>query len=1163
MGKEYSDLERIDTVNHANQSEFDDPNDQDQESEYQRSRHQSEVNQNLNFKNDIRKKASTMMHKLNRGEKMETPIESYAESRVSWQSGLQNSGVRSKVSSILSRKSGRRKTKKRVTFFDMQILPEEKEPEEKFIERVPQGSVKLNKEQREKLIEVLEGPAQEDEDIILTLNEDQVLDVVNLNVGRENLKIALNESQMQEIRSKSTNRLSIYPKNFFAMVEKNKLKGSRLTVYPGEFFEGLEQRPSMARKSIADTRQKAISVYPKDLFDLVEKAISSGDVTAYPQELFDLLKEFKDVDVHETTREKAKSLYPSEFMEMAEKQAERSRDRQKTIYPKELFELADQEKVNADRVSVYPKDLFNMLEKEARKRNISIYPGDFFRMLQEDYENIVELNPEQVEKVVKANSGQRSTQIVISPNQRKTLLAELKLHKEKEEEAKKEMNLGDDDEDMAVNEDILEPPTLKLDKDQVMDIFNQNCVMNGAEISLTASQMNLLEDEEEGDSVRETVIGGAYYDALMDSLVDDYGQRISLANLSVRDRKTVLSNLREKTFSVMVKGEKDETPQLIDEAYFDVDEDAIVNVRTNEVISIGTLNSGERVRVLSMITNKNNKPSPSVLYGNVYYDALVDELVDRNGKRHTLKKMSLLELKNLIVDQDCEKVNVVVQPNDTKVMVLEDVTYLPLDDCLVDAQNRKTILTDLNDEQRVLLMSALGDKKGTLLNEQDSKMRVRLSTKGGIIAVSNSISEHESKDFNVRIHVAEDSDLNDKHRDVEAIRNRKKTGYPGKRKMVEEEEEEDFPKVYLTKEENEELDPEDYEGREKVRNRKKTSNPNTSSKVKTMDQLFDENPNERYRGSMAMRKKNYTGGMRNKANTIHPKGRKLAKKQSVRIGGEEMIMFVDETGKKVVGNARKGKKISPKRLTTYRKKKSKRERNTILGRLTETDKEKMIEEEFLKNKRKSKATRKSKISAKKSIVMENIERNSKPSFVKKLIAGGDKEMITEKRHTLGGDKKRKSKFKGRTKAKTFMNKDRLNKHKSGESLLSESNEPIEEETKVVVEPETVDLREDEQEMELKKSLSPEEKLQKFEEMKKNSGVSEGGRRTFVHTRKSKRESPSRHRGKTFANKLIEEEITEEDPKPRDVLVHEYHDSRPVPDDKHSKSIIYKLIRRIQ
>ena len=132
---------------------------------------------------------------------------------------------------------------------------------------------------------------------------------------------------------------------------------------------------------------------------------------------------------------------------------------------------------------------------------------------------------------------------------------------------------------------------------------------------------------------------------------------------------------------------------------------------------------------------------------------------------------------------------------------------------------------------------------------------------------------------------------------------------------------------------------------------------------------------------------------------------------------------------------------------------------------------------------------------------------------------------------------------------------RVNKNKSGESLLSESNEPIEEETKVVVEPETVDLREDEQEMELKKSLSPEEKLQKFEEMKKNSGVSEGGRRTFVHTRKSKRESPSRHRGKTFANRLIEEEIIEEEPKPRDVLVHEYNDSRQGPDDKHSKHLI--------
>ena len=1126
MGKELSGLEKIETMNHANESIFDDPNENDDSSDQNRSRHQSEANKKLNNGKNIRQKASTIMHKF---PERESKFNSKADSRVSWTSGgLHNSGVRS---SIMSRKSGRRKTKKRVTFFDMQILPEEKEPEERFVEKVPKGSVKLSKEQREKLIEVLEGPTQEDEDIILTLDEDQVMVVVKDNVGEDGLKIAIDDEQVRNLKSKSQNRLSIYPKNFFAMVEKNKLKGSRLTIYPGEFFEGLEQRPSMARKSISEIRNKAISIYPKDLFDLVEKAMNDGEVTAYPQEIFDLLKEFGDYDIDENTRKKAKSVYPQEFLEMAEKQAERTRDRQKTVYPKELFELADQEKVNGDRVSVYPKDLFNMLEKEARKRNVSIYPGDFFSMLQEDYSNIVELNPEQTEIVVKANTGQRSTQIVISPDQRKSLLAELKEHKVREEEMKKELNLIDEDDEMAVNDDILQSPRLVLEKDQVMDIFNQNCVMNGAEISLTQSQMDILEDKE---SVRDTVIGGAYYDGLMDELVDDFGQRLSLANMSMRDRKTVLSNLKEKTFSVMVKGENDEIPELIDETFYDVEKDAIINTRTNEEINIGVLNSDDRIRVLTMITHKNKNPSPSVLFGNVYYDALVDELVDKKGKRHTLKKMSLLDIKNLVDSQDCDRINVVVQPNETKVMVLENVTYLPIEDCLVDNQNRKTQLTDLNDEQRILLMSALGEKRGTILNDQDSMMKVRLSVVGGILPGVD--SESDNRNYNVRIEEAEDSDMESKERDLEAIRGRKKTGYPRKRKDTQE----SMPKIYISKTQDNILDPDDIEGREKLRNRKKTQNPGTDSNVKTVDELFDQNENERYRGSMAFRKKNLTGGLRNKANTIHPKGRKL-KKKSVRIGGKKMVMLVDETGRKILGDPKKGKKISPKRLTMFKKKKKARTRNTILGRLTEKDKDNLIEEEFVKNKRKSKLTRKSKISGKKSIVMENIERTSKPSFVKRLLEGGDNENITEKRHTIGGKKSKKS---IRSKAKTFMGKDLEQKDKSVESLLSEDNsEKIEE--KQIVNPEVIDMREIEDQKEFEevtKGMTPEEKLQKFEEMKVNNGVSTGGRRTFVHTRKSKRESPPKDRRKTFTNKLIEEKnkIIEEVPEPRDLLVHEFN-----------------------
>jgi hypothetical protein len=1025
----------------------------------------------------------------------------------------------------------------------MQILPEEKEPEENFIEKVPVGSVKLNKEQREKLIEVLEGPTQEDEDIILTLNESQVKGVVTQNVGGENVKIALSPEMVKQIRSNSEKRVSVYPKNFFAMVEKQKLKGSRLTIYPGDFFEGLEQRPSMARKSIVELREKAISIYPKDLFDLVEKGLEEGKIDSYPQEIFDLLKAYGDYEVDEETRKKAKSVYPSDFMNMAEKQSERTRDRNKTVYPKELFELVDQEKVNKERVSIYPKELFKMLEKEARGRNMSIYPKDFFEMLNEEYANVVELTPEQTEVIVKANSGQRSTQIVISPDQRKTLLAELKEHQIREEEMKKEMNLNAEGDEMAVNDDFLEAPTLKLEKDQVLDIFNQNCLMDGAQIELTESQMNLLEKP---DPVRETIIGGAYYDAMLDELVDDYGQRITLSRMSVRDRKTVLSNLREKTFSVMVKGEEDDIPVMIDEAFFDVEKDAIVNTRTDEVITTGTMNEGQRMRVLSEINHKNKSPSPSVLLGNVYYDAMVDELVDKRGQRHTLKKMSLLDLQNLVNEQDCERVNVVVQPNESKVMILEDVTYLPIEDCLMDAQDRKTVLTDLNEEQRMLLMSALGDRKGTILNENESMMKVRLSMKGGLLFPSRSDSQVESQEFKVRVQNVNDSEIDERERDIEAIRNRKKTGYPVKRPLTSsEEEEKEYPSIQIHKEDNE-LNPDEEKEKEMIRNRKKTENPNAHRKsgIKTVDDLFEENENLRYRGSMAFRKKNYSGGMRSKAKTIHHKGKKMMKKKSVKIAGENMVVVIKENEKKVLGDPKRGKKISPKRLTMMKKKKGKKGRHTILGKLTEEEKNKLVEEEYVKNSRKSKATRKSKISAKKSIVMEDVERRSKPSFLKKLIEGETGE-VPEKRHTLGGKGDREE-DNMRGKAKTFMNKDMEVKGETSEDEKREHQ---------VVEPELVDMREGEDEMKLEEEegLTREEKLKKFEEMKKNSGVSEGGRRTFVHTRKSKRESPNRSRGKTYANKLREDSPVIPEEKTRDVVMHEYQDPRHrSSDERHRK-----------
>ena len=433
-------------------------------------------------------------------------------------SGAVYSSNKSKTLSILIKKyDNNRRTRKRVTFCEFNSISEDEHEEDKpekekedFIQKVPKGSVKLSKEQRQKLIEILEGPASEDEDILLTLNKNQVSNLLKLNVAGNNVQIALDQTHLDILNNNSSanRRISVYPKNFFAMVEKSKLKGSRLSVYPENFFEESSFNKSK-RMSVLGMRSKAVSVYPKDLFELVESNKRKSSISEYPQQMFDLLKAFGDYDIDEATRERVRSVYPKEFLEMAEKQVERCRDKRNTIYPKELFELVEEEREIGSRVSIYPKDLFKLLEGEARCRNMSVYPGDFFNMLNEEYGKVVELTPDQIKTVLKCNSGERDTQIVISSSQRNDLLEKLKEHRSREEQLERDIRDSNDDlRDSILDEELIEPFELDLEKNQVMDVLNQNCLVNGAEIELTDSQLRSLKNL---GTIKHTIIGETYY----------------------------------------------------------------------------------------------------------------------------------------------------------------------------------------------------------------------------------------------------------------------------------------------------------------------------------------------------------------------------------------------------------------------------------------------------------------------------------------------------------------------------------------------------------------------------------------------------------------------------------------------------------------------------
>jgi hypothetical protein len=735
--------------------------------------------------------------------------------------------------SILRKKNKSIKARKSVRFSMREVEQEEMDVNEEFIRKVPTGTILLTNEQRDMLIEVLEEPDNEEDDLILSLEPGQVKEVVKENFSGDNATVVVDLAEKRNVTNSKNSRVSIYPRNFFAMVEKQRLKGSRLSVYPENFFDNIEK--GVARRD-PSRKPERVSMYPKDLFELVDEEMDAGRISTYPQEMYDLFRECKDEDSAPGVRKKAKTIYPGEFLNLVDKQTERgTRKRQRTVYPKELFEMAEQEKINGERVSVYPRELFSMLSKQAKKERASVYPKDLFDLLDTEYSNVIKLTPMQSESLVKKNLNEDTTHIVLSEDQRKDLLGKLKKHKKEEEEK------GNDE------TDLLE---VDLEKDQVLDILHQNCMTEGTEIKLTPKQK---EDLVEVRKIRPTVIGNEYYDVLVDQLVNDKGDRLELNRVEGLKRRSLLDQVGPKKVSVIEVNE-DENPEVLSKTHYDTKQDEIVSRKTRKsVLKLGENEESRKSRISNFTRKSMMNARRTSLLGQVYYDAMVNELVDETGNRHSLDDKTPKEISEILKDKEVEKVPVLVEDEGGKddALILKQVEYMPGKDCLVDEKGRKTGLNDLSNTERQSLMKILGERRGTKVS-------------GGTGSVYTSKDHTEPVGKKARFGSGnKPMTFVDRERDLEKIRQRKKTGHPGN---------------LLKKKKKLETD-------------------------KLKEDILHGETSPENRGSMVYNKKRSPGRM-NRANTMHPKDRTSPD-----------IELVPETSPERSGS--RGKNIQGKRMTVY------------------------------------------------------------------------------------------------------------------------------------------------------------------------------------------------------------------------------------------------------
>ena len=608
--------------------------------------------------------------------------------------------------------------------FGQQVVPDRLDTNQEFLNQVPGGQVELTRQQRDKLIQVLRTHDSEEDDILLSLNRDQTKDVVRQNLGAPEMCVSINDLEFQKGVTHEDG-VRLFPRDFYPLVEKNKLRNSEIKEVPKKDLTLVERRPIMLRKPISEAVSNQDRMYPKDMLELVEKHQEKGDLAGYPQEIFDLVQAIGETEGDPELMERAKDIFPDEMMEILEEQPERHKYGENLLYTEENVEVSDQEKLHGERVSFFAKQLLDLLNKEAQENDKVLFPKRLMKTLQDKYSRVVHLDPEQREHAIQMLSEKGASQVVISPENRLEILKTLTDHKNQETEAMEEMQIDPEDPNFTINDDLVGPCIVKLSPDQIMDILNQNCMVDGIPLYMTEAQAESLS---KGVPPSRTLQGVAYYEGNNNRLIDEDGNQISLDDLPMQEKQKLLEDLKGKRFHVGVEDPK-KLPRIIEEVFYDPSIDSIVDTRSGGKHSSKDIDTGNRNNNLRTLEKKNLRPMPVAMANQPYYDALVDELVDNEGDRHNLKDLTLREVEDLVAENEAEEVPVIIQPDGRNILLLENVQYLPIEDSLTDQKNRKTILTDLTPDERLSLMEALGDRKGIQLNDtrgsQDSKGELR------------------------------------------------------------------------------------------------------------------------------------------------------------------------------------------------------------------------------------------------------------------------------------------------------------------------------------------------------------------------------------------------------------------------------------------------------
>ena len=87
---------------------------------------------------------------------------------------------------------------KQKKIFNQKVVPERLDINQEFLDQIPSGNVKLTRQQREKLIQVLRTHDSEEDDILLTLNKEQTEDLVRQNLGKPEVCVNINEIEFQK-----------------------------------------------------------------------------------------------------------------------------------------------------------------------------------------------------------------------------------------------------------------------------------------------------------------------------------------------------------------------------------------------------------------------------------------------------------------------------------------------------------------------------------------------------------------------------------------------------------------------------------------------------------------------------------------------------------------------------------------------------------------------------------------------------------------------------------------------------------------------------------------------------------------------------------------------------------------------------------------------------